>query len=68
MRNYIQFFILFTLLEVLVTALYFLLVKTVNLTILIGAILYAAGMFTAYLDYRAALYQKKKKEMLEALP
>jgi len=68
MRDHIQFFVLFSLLEVLVTALYFLLVNTVNQTILIGAVLYLAGMFTAYLNYRAVLYHERKKEMLEALP
>ena len=66
MKDHIQFFILFSLLEVLATMFHFLLVRTVDLTILIGAILYAAGMCTAYLNFRAALHQKRKKEMLES--
>ena len=68
MRDHIQFFVLFSLLEVLITTLYFLIVKTINQTILIGVVLYLAGMFTAYLSYRAVLYHERKKEMLEMLP
>ena len=67
MRDYIHFFILFTLLEVLVTALHFLLVRTFNLTAIIGAFLYILVMVTAYAGYKEALYKKKKKEMLDAL-
>ena len=68
MKDYIYFFVLFTLLEITFTALYFLLVNSFDARMLIGAAIYAGGMGSAYLSYREERYQKRKKELLDALP
>ena len=67
MRDYIYFFILFTLLEIFFTAMYYLLVKSFDIRMLIGAVIYAFGMASAYLAYRKELYQKKRRELIDAL-
>ena len=66
MKDHIYFFILFTVLEVALTAFYCMLVKTINLTVLIGLVLYAAGMCSAYLSYREELYRQRKKNVLDS--
>ena len=68
MKDHIHFFIAFTLLDVALTLLYYLLVKTVDLTIAVGAGLYGLSMAAGYLSYRDAAYKKHKQELLDALP
>jgi hypothetical protein len=68
MKDYIYFFILFTLLEITFTALYFLLVDGFDLRMVIGALIYACGMISAYLSYREERYQKQRKALIDALP
>lgn len=68
MKDYIYFFVLFTLLEITFTALYFLLVNSFDVRIIIGALIYVGGMTSAYFSYRAERYQQKKKALLDALP
>lgn len=68
MKDHVHFFIVFTLLEIALSVLYYLLVKTVDLTIAIGASLYGLSMAAGYLSYRDALYKKHKQELLDALP
>ena len=65
MKEHIYFFILFTILEIALSTFYFLLVKTVNLTLLTGLVLYAAGMLSAYLSYREEVCREKKEHMLK---
>jgi hypothetical protein len=68
MKDYIYFFIMFTLLEITVSAVYFLMANKVDLTLLVGALIYACGMLSAYLAYRNELYQKRRKELIDSLP
>ena len=68
MKNHVHFSVVFTLLEILFTAVYYSLVKTLDPTILTGAALYAGSMIAGYFSYRNARYKKHKKELLDALP
>ena len=67
MKDHIHFFIIFTLLEIALTVLYYLLVKTVDLTIAIGGGLYGLCMVAGYLSYRDAAYKKHRQQLLDAL-
>lgn len=67
-KDHLYFFVVFTLLEISFTALYYLLVKTVDRTIVIGAALYAGAMMAGYVSYRNVLYRKQRKDLLDALP
>ena len=68
MKDYIHFFVVFTLLEIVLTGLYYSVVKRIDATIVIGAGLYTCAMIAGYFSYRVALYKKQKQELLDALP
>ncbi len=68
MKDCIHLFIIYTLLEIIFTVFYYLLAKTLNTTLCIGACLYAVAMFATFLSYRDARYQKYRQELLDALP
>lgn len=68
MKDYICFFILFTLLEITLTVTYYLLVKTFDTRMLIGGLIYTGGMIAAYVAYRGEIFRKQRKELLDALP
>ena len=68
MKEHVQVFIIFTLLEISFSVLYYLLVQRVDSTLFIGTLLYAAAMTANYFSYRTALYRKQRKELIDALP
>lgn len=68
MKVYILFFITFTLMQLLFTSCYFLLVGKVNLTMVTGTAIYFTGMLRAYVAYQEQKYQQKKRELLDSLP
>jgi cation transporter-like permease len=68
MKDHLHFFIIFTLLEIAFSVLYYLVVKTVNTTLLIGAALYLCSMVAGYFCYRDASWKARKKQLLDALP
>ncbi|GAA4752200.1 hypothetical protein [Flavisolibacter ginsenosidimutans] len=68
MKDRLHLFVIFTLLEISLSALYYLLVQRIDSTLFIGAVLYAGAMTANYFSYRTAVYQKRRKEMLDALP
>lgn len=65
---YKTFFILFTLAEIVFSALYYLLKRKLDNVMLIGAIIYAGGMIVGFIAYEVANYNKRKKELLDSLP
>lgn len=68
MKDCIHLFIIYTVLQIAFTTLYYLIARTVNATLCIGACLYAVAMLATWLSYRDALYKKQKQELLDALP
>ncbi|RYF79006.1 MAG: hypothetical protein EON98_15175 [Chitinophagaceae bacterium] len=67
MRDYIFFFIMFTLLEIAVSVIYYCLVKTIDARMVIGSAIYACGMISAYSAYRHERYLKQRQEMIDGL-
>lgn len=67
MKEYIYFFVLFTFLEVIFSTLYFLLVKTVDMRMLIGAGIYTLGMLSGYACYKEERYRQQRQALLDAL-
>lgn len=68
MKEHLHLFVVFTLLQIAFSALYYGLVRRIDATILISMLLYTAAMTTNYFGYRRTLYQKRRKEMIDALP
>ncbi len=68
MKVYILFFITYTILELVFTGFYFILVKKVDMTIIMGTAIYLFGMVKGYTAYQYARYQQKKRELLQSLP
>ena len=68
MKDRLHLFVIFTLLEISFSALYYLLVQRIDSTLFIGVALYTGAMLANFFSYRTALYQKRRKEMIDALP
>ena len=68
MKDHVHLFIIFTLLEISFSVLYYLLVQRIDATLFVGLFLYAAAMTANYFAYRTALYRKQRKELIDALP
>lgn len=67
MKDCIHLFIVYTLLQIVFSTLYYLVAATVNATLCIGACLYAIVMAATYLSYRDAAYKKHRQDLLDAL-
>lgn len=68
MLYYKLFFIIFTLAELIFTLVYYLITKKTDHTMMLGAMIYGAGMLMGYIASRIYLYNKKRKELLDSLP
>lgn len=62
------FFIVLTAAELLFTAIYYLVRNRLDRIILAGAIIYIVSMITGYIAFRIIRYNKKKSDLLDALP
>lgn len=67
MKDYIWFFILFTVLQLLLATGYFILVKNIDVTLIAGTAIYVGGMCCAFLACQAARYKLRRKELIENL-
>lgn len=66
-KEYVAFVVVYTVLELALTGLYWMLVRRIDGTVFTGMGLYSACMITGYLSYRAASYKTKKKRLLDEL-
>ena len=67
MGAFIFFFISFTLAEIVFSACYYYLVGRIDLTIILGAIIYVAMMIVAYKACRIELYREKRQALIDSL-
>jgi hypothetical protein len=64
MKVYILFFITYTIMEIVFSFSYYLVVQKIDLTIMTGAAMYAVGMLKGYQAYQYFRYKEKRKAML----
>jgi hypothetical protein len=64
---FIFFFFSFTLAEILFSACYYYLAGRVDLTLVLGAVIYIATMLVAYAGCRAEQYREKRQALIDSL-
>lgn len=67
MNGYILFFVVYTAMQIFFAGCYFILVRHIDLTMIMGTAIYLLGMLCAYQGYRFFQYRQKRKELLDSL-
>ena len=67
MKVYVLFFITYTLMQILFSSLYLMMVQHIDLTLIMGTAIYLFGMYRGYEGYQYFRYKEKRKKMIEAL-
>jgi len=65
--SFVFFFISFTLAEIMFSACYYYLAGRIDLTLILGAIIYLAMMIVAYNACRIEQYREKRKALIDSL-
>jgi hypothetical protein len=68
MKTYWLFFVVFTLAEVIFSALYWSVFKQADVFLFAGFVIYLSGMASGIIGYRLAKYEKLKRELIESIP
>jgi len=68
MKIYVLFFVTYTLLQLLFTGCYLILVRQIDLTVIMGTAIYLIGMLRGFQAYRYLQYRQKRRELLDSLP
>lgn len=67
MKVYVLFFITYTLMQILFSSFYLMMVQHVDTTLIMGTAIYLFGMYRGYEGYRYFRYKQKRKKLIEAL-
>lgn len=68
MKVYLLFFVTYTLMQILFTGFYLIMVQHIDMTLVMGAAIYLMGMYQGYQSYQYFRYRQKRKELLDSLP
>jgi hypothetical protein len=64
---FIFFFVAFTLAEIMFSACYYYVVQRIDLTLILGLLIYIGLMVTGYTACRKELYREKRQALLDSL-
>lgn len=67
MKVYVLFFITYTLMQILFSSFYLMMVHRVDMTLIMGTAIYFFGMYRGYQGYQYFRYREKRKKMIESL-
>lgn len=66
MKVYLLFFVTYTLMQILFSGFYLIMVQRIDMTLIMGMAIYLMGMYRGYQGYRYFRYRQKRRELLNS--